>query len=166
MKDLPKSPRPGLPVVVQEGRHWHVGPNPCPSSNVPGLGTSTHLTPAQCDCRWYVTEEEALAAQAAWPNHDLSGGSDRRRWEHLRDLSSMSRDSLGALDQLDVTQLVIEHAEMMQRALVTKARQDGESWGKIGASLGMSKQAAQQRYGAKPSTKVDDPAQMQISDDE
>jgi hypothetical protein len=54
---------------------------------------------------------------------------------------------LRTLDRLDYLTDLIDSAEAVRAALVDQARTDGESWAKIGARLGITKQAAQQRYG-------------------
>lgn len=51
------------------------------------------------------------------------------------------------LDDLDRARGVIE-AEM--EATVYRMREAGESWATIGSSMGVTRQAAQQRYGAAP----------------
>lgn len=70
----------------------------------------------------------------------------------------------GIVDQVDSVTAIIEAAELLRARLVDTARSQGASWAQIGAAQGISKQAAQQKYGTKPSTKVDDPDQMKITD--
>lgn len=60
-----------------------------------------------------------------------------------------------ALWRLDAATTLIEQAELVRVELVHQLREQGESWTKIGQQLGMSKQAAQQRYGPKPKQKQD-----------
>lgn len=55
----------------------------------------------------------------------------------------------GALTQLEDMREIIEAAEAEIKHTVSFARQCGYSWAQIGAALGVSKQAAQQRYGKK-----------------
>ena len=50
-----------------------------------------------------------------------------------------------ALDAGRVDQVV--GAEALEAELVREARESGESWASIGDALGITKQAAQQRYG-------------------
>lgn len=51
-------------------------------------------------------------------------------------------------DAVAVAQLVLEEAGSNLRQWVSAARRAGVSWLEIGTALGISKQAAQQRYGA------------------
>ncbi len=47
--------------------------------------------------------------------------------------------------------------DKLQRELVQQARTDGRSWAEIGASLGISKQWAWERFSAPPDTSPDRP---------
>lgn len=69
---------------------------------------------------------------------------------------------LHRLDRLTEAAHIIE---AMQADAVTRARTAGHSWAKIGNALGMTKQAAQQRYGSRP-TPTPDPAQLTIDHDD
>lgn len=51
------------------------------------------------------------------------------------------------LRRIGAASLAIEEAEAELRAAVQGARANGRSWGFIGLVLGVSKQAAQQRFG-------------------
>lgn len=51
------------------------------------------------------------------------------------------------LERLEGIRRTLETAESAQRTAVAIARQEGASWAAIAAALGISKQAAQQRYG-------------------
>lgn len=68
------------------------------------------------------------------------------------------------LGQIDSVTAIIEQAELLRARLVDTARSQGSSWAQIGGAQGISKQAAQQKYGPKPSIRVDDPQQMSITD--
>lgn len=65
----------------------------------------------------------------------------------------------------DLAQLAAERAriEATTTKTVQAAREAGQSWQTIGDALGISKQAAQQRYGAKPAPKPD-PGQLTLTD--
>ncbi len=52
--------------------------------------------------------------------------------------------ALVALDELAYTARVVDDLTFV---LVDQARRNGESWSAIGTALGVTKQAAQQRYG-------------------
>lgn len=54
------------------------------------------------------------------------------------------------LTRLDYLTELIEAAELLRVQSVEEARRAGESWHAIGTNMGMTKQAAQQRYGKKP----------------
>jgi hypothetical protein len=45
---------------------------------------------------------------------------------------------------------MLRAAQDLRRSLVGEARQQGLSWAAIGAALGTTRQAAQQRYGRTP----------------
>lgn len=53
----------------------------------------------------------------------------------------------GALDAVKRLTATIEEAEAARGGAVRDARTGGASWQAIGAALGISRQAAQQRYG-------------------
>jgi hypothetical protein len=92
--------------------------------------------------------------------------------------AAMSKpDALAALDRVldrertatgddahDLARLAHQRRELEDRIgnRVRAARDNGLSWSDIGAALGISKQGAQQRYGAKPASPVVDPAQLTI----
>lgn len=59
------------------------------------------------------------------------------------------------LTSLDVLTELEEAIAAYKADIVAAARYNGESWAKIGQNIGMSKQAAQQRYGAKPKPRPD-----------
>ncbi len=55
--------------------------------------------------------------------------------------------ALATLDQLAAFTATAREIEDGTRARVWQARQDGATWQQIGDAIGVSKQAAQQRYG-------------------
>jgi len=55
-----------------------------------------------------------------------------------------NRECVYALEALAAAQAGVD---VLARQAVALARQDGETWEAIGTALGVSKQAAQQRYG-------------------
>lgn len=60
------------------------------------------------------------------------------------DLKEIPIEDLRAITSLADT---IHQAEAALAQAIERARRDGRSWSQIGTSLGVSKQAAQQRYG-------------------
>ncbi len=56
------------------------------------------------------------------------------------------------LDGLCHSARVAVSLDKLQRQLVQQARSDGRSWTEIGASLGISKQSAWERFSAAPET--------------
>lgn len=52
-----------------------------------------------------------------------------------------------AVDRLEQAQRIAQLAQEIVRDLVEDARWNRHSWSEIGGALGMSKQAAQQRFG-------------------
>jgi hypothetical protein len=69
-----------------------------------------------------------------------------------------------ALRRLDVVSDLLEEAERLRAELVDDARAAGASWSKIGQNIGVTRQAAQMRYGqqAPRTSAAVDPAQMTI----
>ncbi len=55
-----------------------------------------------------------------------------------------NREALYALEAVKAAQVGVD---VIARQAVAMARQDGETWKAIGQSLGVTRQAAQQRYG-------------------
>lgn len=55
-----------------------------------------------------------------------------------------NREAIYALEAVKTAQVGVD---VIARQAVAMARKDGETWEKIGAALGVTKQAAQQRYG-------------------
>jgi hypothetical protein len=55
-----------------------------------------------------------------------------------------NREALYALEAVKAAQVGVD---IIARQAVAMARQDGETWEGIGAALGVTKQAAQQRFG-------------------
>lgn len=56
-----------------------------------------------------------------------------------------NREALYALEAVKAAQVGVD---IIARQAVAMARQDGETWESIGRALGVTKQAAQQRYGS------------------
>ena len=51
------------------------------------------------------------------------------------------------MNQLGLVRIVERAAEMVRKVIVQEARDEGITWQEIGDALGVTKQAAQQRYG-------------------
>lgn len=69
------------------------------------------------------------------------------------------------LTRLDTLTSIMEQAELLRAKCVAEARLAGHSWSEVGQQIGMTKQAAQQRYGAKPKkTMRTDPDQLSLTD--
>ena len=56
-------------------------------------------------------------------------------------------DYLTPLERVHAIRRLAETVESALRTAVADARADGASWGQIGTGLGVTRQAAQQRYG-------------------
>lgn len=67
--------------------------------------------------------------------------------EYVRARALLGYDKLGVVSELDALATVREAVERRTRTAVALARKQEVSWESIGASLGVTKQAAQQRYG-------------------
>lgn len=65
--------------------------------------------------------------------------------EALYDLAT--DHAAGTLDALRDARWITEQAERVTAQQVSALREQGLSWSQIGTALGISKQAAQQRYG-------------------
>lgn len=63
---------------------------------------------------------------------------------HPHDLREVPIEDLRAITSLADT---IHQAEAALAHAIERARREGRTWSEIGTSLGVSKQAAQQRYG-------------------
>ncbi len=63
------------------------------------------------------------------------------------DLSKLPVDDPVDLRRIGRAKQAVRDAEVELRAAVAAARASGRSWGHIGIVLGISKQAAQQRFG-------------------
>ena len=58
-----------------------------------------------------------------------------------------NREAVHALEAVAAAQAGVD---VIARQAVAMARQDGETWEAIGTALGVTRQAAQQRYGTTP----------------
>lgn len=63
-------------------------------------------------------------------------------------LAAIDEADLDVLDRLGILQDLVERASTARTDTVGEAWEDGRSWGEIGVTLGVSRQAAQKRYGA------------------
>lgn len=87
-------------------------------------------------------------------NADLH--SPRTHIEHLvASIPAALMSQTPTLHRLDLATSIIEQAELWRAQLAEQARSEGHSWAHIGQCTGMTKQAAQQRWGRKPSGSVD-----------
>jgi hypothetical protein len=66
-----------------------------------------------------------------------------------RILRAMAKRASSDIDALPMLAATLEEGQQLMRDAVTRLRADGYSWADIGARLGISKQAAQQRFGVK-----------------
>ncbi len=64
------------------------------------------------------------------------------------DLSTLEVEDPADLRRIGLAKHALRDAEAELRAAVAASRASGRSWGYIGLVLGISKQAAQQRFGA------------------
>ncbi len=64
------------------------------------------------------------------------------------DLSTLEVEDPADLRRIGLAKRAVRDAEAELRAAVAASRASGRSWGYIGIVLGISKQAAQQRFGA------------------
>lgn len=121
--------------------------------------TATSRSGLICDDQ---EEHDAEGMHTAWDTAatqrrnwigDKSTAQPARRAMDTRHLATLV-DRLGSNtrpdDQLDNLTSILELAEKMRALAVDQARADGLSWSKIGEELGLTRQAAQQRYGKKP----------------
>jgi hypothetical protein len=67
---------------------------------------------------------------------------------HLqRNFEAAQNRRLGALERLSAVESVYANLRGFQQTLAWTARAEGATWDEIGLRLGVSKQAAQQRFG-------------------
>lgn len=62
-------------------------------------------------------------------------------------LADMKTLPAGDLSALHLAQLAARHVETLLAATVAEAREAQRSWGAIGATMGISRQGARQRFG-------------------
>lgn len=82
-------------------------------------------------------------------------GHDRERLAKIARQTTNVQAGNDPLLMLDLLTEVHDVAELLTAQACTRARADGASWAQIGAALGITKQAAQQRYTERKSTPVD-----------
>lgn len=68
-------------------------------------------------------------------------------WADTVDPRNLQEVPIGELRAITSLADTIHEAEAALASAVDRARHDGRSWSQIGTALGVSKQAAQQRYG-------------------
>ena len=62
-------------------------------------------------------------------------------------LTAIDDADLDVIDRLGILQDLVERASAARTDTVGEAWEDGHTWGEIGVTLGVSRQAAQKRYG-------------------
>lgn len=72
--------------------------------------------------------------------------ADAAAWDHLAAFRWHQRRGLYPINVIRDMQLVRAAADDAIAAVVTDMRADGASWSEIGDALGVTRQAAQQRY--------------------
>lgn len=85
---------------------------------------------------------------ALW-NADLTYDRLVAMAKHVQQVNPRNKDAAltGPLQRLDYLTEIISNAETLVGGEVSAAREAGASWSAIGAQLGISKQAAQKRFG-------------------
>ena len=66
-----------------------------------------------------------------------------------RIVRAMARRAASDIDALPMLLGAADEVELLMREAVARCRAEGYSWADIGARLGISRQAAQQRFGVK-----------------
>lgn len=89
--------------------------------------------------------------------------SDQSVWWRLCTLLRSNGTNRDHLTELDWLTEIEETIAVRKQQLVAAARDQGATWTLIGNNLGMTKQAAQKRYGLRPVAPVD-AAQLTIED--
>lgn len=70
--------------------------------------------------------------------------------DHLQVARIESQSDTGTTqEELRHIAAALDIVDHLTRAAVTAARQDGQTWEQVGYALGVTKQAAQQRYGTR-----------------
>jgi hypothetical protein len=142
----------------------------------PTVERETHQCPA---CERFFADADLLAHHTCTAAADALAAVDRMLarengdrtnaagTDHRRECNMFASRLLSSIyttaQQLDHATSVIEQAELIRAELVDRARQEGLTWTQIGQQLGMTKQAAQQRYGAKKLPTVD-PNQLTLGE--
>lgn len=88
--------------------------------------------------------EIALEAMS-FAGYYLHDGSHEDPLSRMQRLSTPARGNL--LLNLDILTTLAENVDTATRVAVHAARTAGHTWSEIGSQLGISKQAAQQKYG-------------------
>lgn len=73
--------------------------------------------------------------------------ADAEAWLDSLDPSSVTSEDTADLRAVAIAMGAVTDAEKALRVAVHAARRSGRSWGRIAMVLGVSKQAAQQRFG-------------------
>lgn len=76
----------------------------------------------------------------------MSSRGDAAAWQHLSTFRFHQRRGVLPVTVIQDMQLMRTAADDAIRAVVTDMRADGASWSEIGDALGVTRQAAQQRY--------------------
>ncbi|MFT4187570.1 MAG: hypothetical protein QM621_03220 [Aeromicrobium sp.] len=79
--------------------------------------------------------------------------NDTEAWLDSLDTAALVARDASNFRRIIAARKAIDAAEAELRAAVASAREAGDSWTVIGAALGTSRQAAQQRFGATSSAK-------------
>jgi DNA-directed RNA polymerase specialized sigma24 family protein len=90
-----------------------------------------------------LTEAEEYERAMSWLDELEDNPDAAVRVDNTEDLAELAN----AADQVQRVVAKLRRREARVRLLVTMARAHGRSWTEIGRSLGVSRQAAQQRYG-------------------
>lgn len=84
----------------------------------------------------------------AFLGYDSQMADVKRRVQRLVAMVEGLLDSTNARDRVRAIHHISEGVKLLEYEVVLDAREQGMTWDEIGRCLGMSRQAAQQRYGA------------------
>lgn len=93
------------------------------------------------------TKHHGLDSPRAELHHDTTEYGETTEWLDGLDPEATAADNIEDLARIGETALALAHNEQMLEDAIRLAREHGRTWTEIALRLGVSRQAARQRYG-------------------